>query len=908
MHLGVGTRLGPYEIESLVGAGGMGEVYKARDTRLDRVVALKILPPVLAAHPDLRDRFEREARAISNVAHPNICTLFDLGRESGTDFLVMEYLEGETLAARLERGALPFDHALSIGIDIVSALETAHRRGIVHRDLKPGNVMLVRRTGLSGTPVAKLLDFGLAKVAVEAPMPGSSLVTAPQPLTQQGTILGTFQYMAPEQLEGAEADQRSDIFAFGAVFYEMLTGRRAFHGKSQASLISAILKDQPAPVSTIQAVTPPAIDRIVARCLAKDPDERWQTASDLAAELKWVQQGGAQAATAAVPAGRGPLRRRELAAWILAAAGVTAAALSLLLDLKPPAPASVMRFSIEEPPEAPFSSAPIAPFPAIAPDGKRLVFTSRGSGTGLNVLAMRSFESGIVQILPGAQGGALPFWSPDGRLVGYVSGGKLHRYDLTTATAQAVADVPGFEGGTWNRDGIILYGTASAGLFKVSAQGGSPEAVTALNAAQGETSHRWPVFMPDGRHYVFLVQPGNRVRFGTLGSPETKELLIADGRPIYSAIGGYLLYGLQGVLQARKFDPVSGELSGDAIPIADNVRMLAQNARAAYTVSDSGILVYRPGNATSLSRLQWYDRAGKPQAEALPYADIRSVSLSPDGTRVAFHRHDQSDGGGVWIKDLTRGTVTRVTFNSHSFDEVWHPDGRRIAFSMTAAATNVGAPATSASAEIAMTTANGTGQVERLVMSTSSGPNMWPNWSPDGKVLVYQLGSPPGTKSDIWAMPMDTRKPVAYIQGAANEGHPAFSPDGKWVAYMSDESGRAEIYVQPYPANGDKWTISTSGGVQPQWRGDGKELFFLTPALQIAAADVSVKGDRFDAGPPRPLFTSRAQLLAGPMSPYRAYAVARDGQSFLVDESAPDSMQRRDPLAVVVNWTALLRR
>jgi eukaryotic-like serine/threonine-protein kinase len=903
MHLDIGTRLGPYEIDSLVGAGGMGEVYKARDTRLDRVVALKILSPVLAAHPDLRDRFEREARAISNVAHPNICTLFDLGRDSGTDFLVMEFLEGETLAARLERGALPFDHALSIAIDIVSALETAHRRGIVHRDLKPGNVMLVRRAGLSGTPVAKLLDFGLAKLAVEAPVAGASLVTAPQPLTQQGTILGTFQYMAPEQLEGAEADQRSDIFAFGAMFYEMLTGRRAFQGKSQASLIGAILKDQPAPVSAIQTVTPAAIDRIVARCLAKDPDERWQTASDLAAELKWVQQGGAHTASTTTPAGRAPLRRRELAAWILAGAAVTAEALSLLLASRPSAPAGAMRFTIDEPPEAPFSSAPIAPFPAISPDGKRLVFVSRGTGTG--VLAMRSFESGAVQILTGTEGGNLPFWSPDSRLIGYVSAGKLQRYDVTTGTGQAMADAPGFEGGTWNRDGIVLYGSASGALFKVAPQGGRPEAVTTLNPAQGENSHRWPVFMPDGRHYVFVVQPGNRIRFGTLGSTETKDLVATDGRPIYSA-SGYLLYAVQSVLQARRFDPVRGEFDGDAIPIADNVRMLAQNTRATYSVSDSGILVYRPGNAASVSHLQWYDRAGKPQAEALPYGDNRSLSLSPDGTRVAFHRHDQGDGGGVWIKDLARGTVTRVTFNSHSFDEAWHPDGRHITFSMAPVASNVGAPASTATAEIATTTANGTGDVEHLV--TSKGSNMWPNWSPDGKVLVYQVGSPPATNADIWMMPMDTRKAVAYIHGAANEGHPAFSPDGKWVAYTSDESGRPEIYVQPYPANGDKWTISTAGGVQPQWRGDGKELFFLTPSLQIAAVDINVKADRFDAGVPRPLFTSRALLVAGVMSPYRSYAVTRDGQAFLIIEPASEQAQRHDPLMVILNWTALLRR
>lgn len=410
--------------------------------------------------------------------------------------------------------------------------------------------------------------------------------------------------------------------------------------------------------------------------------------------------------------------------------------------------------------------------------------------------------------------------------------------------------------------------------------------------------------MPDGRHYVFVVQPGNILRFGSLGTVETKDLAATEGRAIYSA-SGHLLYAVQNVLQARQFDPARGELTGDAVPIADNVRMLAANARAAYTVSDTGILVYRAGNAAIISHAQWYDRTGKPQGEAVLNGDIRSLSLSPDGARIAFHRHDQSDGGGVWIKDLARGTVTRVTFKSHSFGEVWHPDGRHIAFATTPFASSIGAPASSSFSEIAMTTANGTGDVERLV--TGKVNNFWPTWSPDGKVLAYQVGTPPAT-ADIWTMPMDTRRPVAYIHGAANEGHPAFSPDGKWVAYMSDESGRAEIYVQPYPANGDKWTISTSGGMQPQWRGDGKELFFLTPSLQIDAVDITVKGARFEAGVPRPLFTSRALLATGPQSPYRTYAVTRDGQSFLIDEPAPDQAQHHDPLTVILNWTALLRR
>jgi Tol biopolymer transport system component len=902
MNLGAGTRLGPYEIESLVGAGGMGEVYRARDTRLDRVVALKVLSPVLAAHPDLRERFEREARTISNLSHPNICTLFDLGCEHGTDFLVMEFLEGETLAARLERGALPFDNAVSVAIDIASALETAHRRSIVHRDLKPGNVMLVRRPGLSGAPAAKLLDFGLAKLAAEAPVAGTSLLTVPQPLTQQGTILGTFQYMSPEQLEGGEADERSDIFAFGSMFYEMLTGRSAFHGKSQASLIGAILKDQPAPVSSIQPITPPAVERIVSRCLAKDPDERWQSASDLAAELRWVQQGGAQLASISGPSRKGRTRRREAAAWTLAAAGLATAALAIALRPRPSIPADALRFSIEESAEAPFGTQAMAPFPAISPDGKHIVYVARNGTT--DALAVRSFESAAVQLLAGTDGAALPFWSPDSRAIAFATKGKLMRYTLATGTVQSIADATNFEGGTWNRDNTILFGSLNAGLSKVSSQGGGhAEAVTTLNAAKGEVSHRWPVFMPDGRHYVYVVQPDNTMRFGTLGSTETKDLDTTDGRAVYS-ISGHLLYGAQAVLQARPFDPVRGEFTGDARPVAENVRMVAQNARGTYTVSDTGLIVYRSGVAQTQSRIQWYDRAGKPLSEAVPTGDYRSMSLSPDGTRVAFHRHDPNDGGGIWIKDLTRGTVTRVTFGAHSFGEVWHPDGRHIAF--TRGSPPGATAATDAITEIATTAANGTGDVEHLVVSKA--PNMWPGWSPDGRVLIYQVGTAYNSPSDIWVMPIDSRKPVPFIHGPANEGQPAFSPDGRWVAYMSDETGRAEVYVQPYPANGDKWPISTSGGLQPQWRADGKELFFLSATRQMQAVDVGGRGDRFEAGAPRTLFTTRVALVAGLLGPYRAYSVAADGQSFLIDELPPDAVQRRDPLVVIVNWTSLLRR
>ena len=900
MTLAAGTRLGPYELESLVGAGGMGEVYKARDTRLDRVVAIKILAPILAAHPDLRDRFEREARAISNLAHPNICTLFDLGSENGIDFIVMEFLEGETLAARLERGALPFDQALSIAIDIVSALEAAHRRGIVHRDLKPGNIVLVRRPGLSGTPSAKLLDFGLAKLSVEGAGPSGSLMTAAATLTQQGTILGTFQYMAPEQLEGGDADERTDIFAFGAMFYEMLTGRRAFQGKSQASLIGAILKDQPPAVSSIQTLTPAAIDRIVARCLAKDRDERWQTASDLAAELRWTQHGGAE--TRGAPRPR--MSRREIAAWTTAAATIAAAAIGWRMLVRPPAAeASVLRFAFEETAEAPFSAAPVAPFPVISPDGQHIIYVAARQGS--TELAVRNLDSATVQLVPGTEGGALPFWSPDSRYVGFYANGKLQRYDFRSANIQAIAAPPTFEGATWNRDGTILYGGTVGPLYRVPAEGGTPVAATKLDTSRGEVSHRWPVFMPDGRHYVFVVAPNNHVRFASLNDNAARDLFPVDAKAIFSP-PGYLLYGTASQLLARRFDPARGEVLGEGITIAESVRMSMQNARATYSVSDNGILVYRLGAQGAESHVEWYDRSGHALAEALPFGDFRSVALSRDGTRIAFHKHESINGGGVWVKDLTRGTVSRVTLNNsmHAYDETWHPDGRRIAFVESSPSVPTAGTANGAggSSTIRMTAASGTGDVEPLVASNTS--KTAPEWSADGKLLIFQQFEP-DTHADIYVMPMDTRQPVPYIHGSANEIGPTFSPDGRWVAYASDESGRFEIYVQPYPATGDKIVVSTTGGVQPRWRGDGRELFFLSPSFGVMAVDVAVHGTTFEPAVPHALFVTHVALLTA--GQYRQYEVAADGQSFLVNET-PASGRPHEPLSVVVNWTSLLRR
>ena len=888
MSLGPGTRIGPYQIESAIGAGGMGEVYRAVDTRLDRAVAIKILPPHLAASAGFRERFEREARAISSLAHPNICVLYDVGHQDGTEYLVMEYLEGETLASRLARGALPREQVLRHGIEIAEALDRAHRQGIVHRDLKPGNVMLTK----SG---AKLLDFGLAKIALtNSAIAVASMPTAEQPLTAQGTILGTFQYMAPEQLEGQEADARSDIFSFGALLYEMATGRKAFAGKTQASLIGAILKDQPPPVSTVQPLSPPALDRVIARCLAKDPDDRWHSAHDLASELKWIQQGGSQAG---VPAPVSARRRwRERTAWTLAAIATIAATALAFRVFGPSAPESPVRFTIDEPPEAPWSGAPMAPFPAISPDGRFVVFHGVKPDSG-PTLMLRALETLTAKEIPGTHNAGLPFWSPDSRFIGFVADGKLKRYDTASGTIGNLCDAASFEGASWNRTNTIVFAPAAGdGLYRVFGDGGTPVPVTKLVA--GQTSHRWPYFMPDGRHFTFLIQPGNRVAFGSLDDRAFTELFAADAHAIYSP-AGYLIFARDHALLARRFDPRTGRVSGDVIPLADAVRAATLNGRATYSVSDNGILVFRGGLISLLTRVEWYDRSGKPLEEVLSWGENRDIGLSPDGRRLAFHRHEETDGGGVWIKDLTRGTVSRLTFDaSHNFGALWHPDGRRVTYLSTR---------NKASGDIYLTSASGTG--DDVALLTSPELKNWPSWSRDGRYLIFEQTNS-ASQRDIAVLDTTTHKVSLYIHGVAREIHPEFSPDGKWVAYVSDESGRYDVYVQPFPASGDKWPISTAGGVHPRWRGDGKELFFLALDRTLMSVEVLASGDQFSASVPKPLFKTRATFFGGgPSTQYRVFEVAPDGQRFLIDEEGNTDRERpRDPLTVVVNWTALLKR
>ena len=779
----------------------MGEVYRARDTRLDRTVAIKVLPTHLAASPARRQRFEREAKAISSLSHPHICVLHDVGRHDGIDFLVMEYLEGETLADRLKKGALPLEQVLRHGVEIADALDKAHRQGIVHRDLKPGNVMLTK----SG---AKLLDFGLAKLrAPDAPVSAASelsaLPTGDKPLTAEGSLLGTFQYMAPEQLEGKEPDARADIFAFGAVLHEMATGERAFKGKSQASLIAAILAAEPMPISRLQPLTPPALDRVVATCLAKDPDERWQSAHDLVSELKWIRDGGS---TPTAPAARG--MKRERIAWT--AAVLVAALAGLVVSRWRDAtrePPRVIQSALLPPPKTNFARGTFFDGPPVlSPDGRRIVFVLR-SEDGRTRLWVRALEDAVAQPLVGTEGATYPFWSADSRSLGFFADTRLKRTESSGGPPQVLCDAPAGRGGAWNREGVIVFaGPAGTGLFRVSASGGAPVPATHLDAASHETSHRWPFFLPGGRHFVYTVlraggsQPEpDGIFLGTLGSNERRQLVVGRSNGAY-APPGYLLFVREGTLLAQPFDATRGEITGNAVPVADPVQTFPPVAIAAFSVSETGLLAYQPGTAGEASQAVWIDRAGRQSETGMAAGPVGSLRLSHDGRRVAFQVEDRQGRGDIWIHDLARRVSSRFTFDpANDFDPVWSPDDTSIVFSSNR----------TGGGDLYRKATSGGGAEELLFASDYR--KSATDWSRDGRIILFsEFGST--TRQDIWSLSLPDRKAQVVLQTEFFESAATLSPDGRWIAYFSDESGRQEVYVRPFPGPGAKSRISREGG------------------------------------------------------------------------------------------------
>ena len=877
-----------YRIVSKLGAGGMGEVYRARDTRLNRDVAIKILPAHLSTEADIRLRFEREAHAISNLSHPNICTLHDIGHQDGIDYLVLEYIEGESLADRLAKGRLPIEQVLRLSVQIADALSTAHRSGIVHRDLKPANIMLAK----SG---AKLLDFGLAKVVAEqekAPSSVTSLPTERHQITAAGTILGTFQYMAPEQLEGREADARTDLFALGAVIYEMATGTRAFTGKTQASLIGAILRDDPPSMSSVQPMTPPALDRVVKACLAKEPDDRWQSAHDVMLQLQWIAEGSTQPGAGSVPAQR---NREKL--WMSATGAlivITLFALLMFVLQKPRHDTStkrVMKLSMMMPEKT--GATALGANLWLSPDGSHLAFIA--SYEGRDLVWVRPLDSLTAHALPGTEA-ATPsgsFWSADSRFIGFFSGGKLKKIDISGGPPQTICDAQDGRGGAWNRDGVIVFALgATSALYRVSAAGGEPVPVTTLDQSRQEISHRWPCFLPDGRHFIYLVrssQPENtRIYVGSLDSKETKPLLTSVSSATY-APPGVLLFTRNETLLAQSFDADKLQLHGEPVKVAEPVGFNKGLGLAAFSVSENGILVYRSGGY-EIGQLLWFDRSGNKVGQLGPTELYLTLCMSPDEKRIAIDRVDGQTGTtDIWLFDLARGIPSRFTTNpAPDWYPLWSPDGNRIVFTSN----REGSPG------LYQKNANGVGS-EDVILRTDEN-KVADDWSPDGKFIICErLDSK--TRLDLWLLPMTgDRQPVPFLQTEFNEQQAQFSPDGKWIAYTSDESGTSEVYVQAFPASGGKWRISTAGGCQPQWRRDGKELFFITPDRKLMAVDVKT-GTAFEAGVPKPLFDTRIFQL----TTFRNnYVVSRDGQRFLINSRMEDNSA---PFAVVLNWTSDLK-
>ncbi|MDZ4805974.1 MAG: protein kinase [Candidatus Eisenbacteria bacterium] len=890
MPLTPGTRLGPYEIVAPLGAGGMGEVYRSRDTRLGRDVAIKILPPGFAANEELRARFEREARTVSSLNHPNICTLFDVGREDGTHFLVMELIEGETLAERLQKGPLPLEQVLRYGAQIADALGRAHRQGIVHRDLKPGNVMITKAG-------AKLLDFGLARSGPEAsPVHGlTAMATQAAPLTQEGTILGTFQYMAPEQLEGIEVDARTDIFAFGALLYEMTTGKRAFEGATRTSLIAAIVSGTPRPMGELIPLTPPALEHVVRRCLEKEPDDRWQSAADIGNQLRWISEAGSRAGEAAPLAARRRFRLRT--AWALNAATAAAAVImTLAFATLRHEPMPAINSSVLPPKDLRFDSGLGAA--VLAPDGQRLAFVAVGQD-GKSALWIRTFSTGSAQLMPGTERATHPVWSPDSRQVAFFSLGKLRRIDAAGGPPQAICDAADGRGAAWGSGGTILF-TPGTGmpLHRVPVTGGTPVAETALDSSRSEVSHRYAEFLPDGKHYLFLVEsaaetPGTDQGFavfaGELGSKQKKLVVATNGQARYSPATGYLLFVRAGTLVAQKFDPRTQGLSGEALPVAENVKRSAR-FEADFSISRNGLLAFEVGSATEPAQLVLIDRSGRDVGLASKtVADYRAPRFSRDESRVVAAIADPgTTKGDIWVLDVARGTSTRLTFDPESdWAPFWSPDDRKIYFSSSRAGKS----------DVYSKSSSGTGKDEPVYGSPN--PDYLWTVSPDG-ATAWVVTFPPKMGSDILRLDLQTGQASVFMSTPFNETHPVPSPDGRWLAYTSNESGRDEIYVQSLLDDGGKWQISTDGGSRPAWTRGGREIIYQGADRKLVAVDIRLE-PMFQAGTPNPLFDPRARVQN-----LQAWDVSADGERFLVNRAI--ETRGVEPITLVQNWPATLKK
>jgi eukaryotic-like serine/threonine-protein kinase len=898
MSFSAGTRVGPYEIVAPIGAGGMGEVYRARDPRLGRDIAIKVLPTAFSADADRLRRFEQEARAAAALNHPNILAVYDIGTHADAPFIVSELLEGETLRERLTAGPVPVRKAIGQALQIAHGLAAAHEKAITHRDLKPENLFLTRDNRV------KILDFGLAKLTRDRPPAAAetALATMPSP-TEPGVVLGTVGYMAPEQIRGLPVDHRADLFAFGAILYELLSGRRAFRRDTAPETMAAILNEDPPDLGNDASPLPPALARIVDRCLEKNPSARFQTASDLAFALESVSD----APSASVGARANPRHVRQRS-WI----GWGAAAL-LLATLAPVAYRHV-RERQAAPNPVRFHIFPTVELSgpgnfALSPDGRHLAFWGRGPD-GIQRLWIRDMDSLDIRPLFGSEAGGPavppPFWSPDARFVAFDSGGKLKKLDVSGGLPQTVCDLPSVAvGGSWNRAGDIIVGNGDGGVLRVRDTGGAPSPVTALDASRKEEFHLLPSFLPDGRHFIYLrISPGapdnGGAYIGTLdATPDaqsTQRLMpyavgltyVEDG----DSSAGRLLFLREGTLMAQPFDATRLTLGAEPVPVAERVGSFRDGGF--FSASTNGVLVFRAADADS--QLTWFDRQGTVIGRFSEPGAFRDVALSPDATRAVVSRTDPRDAAkaDLWLLDLSRGSgATRLTLGTGIAESpVWSPDGKRIVFTLD-------------HSRLKQTAAAGEGGEEEVLQSRSVGMVQAGSWSPDGRFLLYtSVDDVKTTRADLWVFERNATKPMSFVRTPFDEDQPRFSPNGRWVAYVSNQSGHSEVYVRGFAADssstsaggGRTTLVSRGGGTAPRWRGDGRELFYLAPNGKIMTVDVKADHE-FDIGTPAALFQTPPGAVVGD--------VTADGKRFLL--ATPVGPSASAPFTVVLNWTAALK-
>ncbi len=893
----IGQTISHYKILEKLGEGGMGIVYKAQDTKLDRIVALKFLPPHLSASEQDKARFIQEAKAAAALNHPNICTIHGIEEYESQTYIVMEFVEGQTLR---EKGSnVPLKQAIEIGIQMADGLAAAHEKGIVHRDLKPENIMLQKDGRV------RIMDFGLAKLK------GASR------LTQAGSTVGTAGYMSPEQVQGMETDHRTDIFSLGVLLYEMFAGQSPFKGMHETAINYEIVNVDPEPMSSVKAEIPPELDAIVLECLAKEQAERYQSVAEVGKELRRLKRETSKARVSRVSVAREAYRssaispveelkpaegltaKKLFSVERLGLAGALLALIALAVFHFTETPPDTRTYrAIIPPPEKMNFSTSFGGHISLSPDGRLLAFVARDSA-GKTLLWVRPLNALTGQALNGTEDASFPFWSPDNRFIGFFASGKLKKIEASGGPPQTLCDASTGRGGTWSDKGTIVF-CPSGGPFslsRVAAAGGLPVTITKLDSSRIEISHRWPYFLPDGEHFLYStrttsggVGEGDAIFVASLDTTFSPRLLVNSGSSVDYA-NGHLLFAREQTLMAQPFDTKGLEMTGDAFPIAERVYFESFTGKTSFSASQNGILVYQSGGSSSGIRLLWYDRTGK-QIGAINQSSVyHDLRLSPDGKRIAISQFDaKSRNTDVWLYEISRAVWTRFTFDPATERwPIWSPDGSTILF----------ASDRKKRFDLFQRASSGAGS-EELVLESNL--QKFPNdWSRDGRFIAYHADDPK-TKNDIWILPMKSeRKPLLFLQTEFNENRATFSPDGRWIAYQSDESGRNEVYIRPFPGPGGKWQVSTNGGIRPRWRRDGKELFYFALDDKIMATEIKLGSSTVDVGSARSFFQFRP--FAG--GNRDIYDVTGDGQRFLV--ASPGREESSSPVTLVVNWTTEIR-